>query len=67
VTKAEKELAARAYACPRCLAEADKKCRARIPQYTPLGFNHPRYGKLMKGIHAERLALLAEGEKNDSD
>lgn len=60
MTRAQREEAARKKVCPRCHAEADKKCRARIPQYTPLGFDHPRYGKPMKGIHAERLALVRD-------
>jgi hypothetical protein len=33
-------------------------CRSRIPQYTPFGYFHPRYGKTMEHVHPERLALI---------
>jgi len=54
MTVAERTEAARQRACPRCHAEAGKKCRYRNPgDPADLGLLRP-----MKGVHAERLALV---------
>jgi hypothetical protein len=45
---------------PRCGALPGTPCRARVPQYTPLGFYHSRYGTVMVHPHPERLALVPE-------
>ena len=60
MTKAERTELARKRVCPKCHAEAGRKCRQGVPQYTPLGSDHPRYGRPMKNVHAERLALIRE-------
>ena len=63
MTKAERTEKARAeHACPRCLSWAGYSCRSRIPQYTPLGYFHHAYGREMKQVHPERLALVPEAE-----
>lgn len=58
MTRAQREEEARKHECPRCLSPAGKPCRSHIPQYTPLGYDHPIYGRPMKHPHAERLALV---------
>jgi hypothetical protein len=65
MTLAERTEKARAeHECPRprCQAPAGKPCRSHIPIYTPLGFDHPLYGREMKNVHPERLALVTEEE-----
>lgn len=54
--KSEQIEAARQLQCPFCQAEPGRLCRRERGMYN--SSSH-----LMKGIHAERLALITEGEK----
>ena len=54
MTRAEREEAARKLVCPKCHAEAGRKCKHPNPA-------NPVYHRPMKGVHAERLALVPEG------
>jgi hypothetical protein len=64
MTKAERTERARAeHGCPRCHYPAGQPCRSHVPQYTPLGRDHPRYGRVMTSVHPERLALVPEEQQ----
>jgi hypothetical protein len=57
MNRTERETEARKRVCPRCHAEAGRKCRYRNPG-DPAGLGLSR---TMKGVHAERLALIPAG------